>query len=210
MKWGRALTALLTAAVLTAGAWAQTKTAQKSGQKWAPSATAKVPDSAKSDSSPSLAETIDWMKQTLEQYGRTEANTSKSCKESFENTLTPASGDPCSIEVAWTSDLSDDCHFPSSHFEGTLRLNLRDLDPAKVAPVVKRSPDSDSQLFHVYLATRGHAAVIKSSSTSSNGHSLAGMRVWDEIGLATQDISERFAKAMKHAVELCSEKKSLF
>lgn len=226
MKWGRVLTGLLTIALLTACAWAQTKTVQKSGQKSTPSAVANAPDSTKNDSSPSLAETIDWMKQTLKQYGQAErvcmdSNPDGSaCRNPWQEgaELTPTSGDGCSIELHTTERFSSTCIDPGTHlpytdrdlFRSTARLNLRDLDPDKIEVTVGKAGTRDAagcslenRVIKLHLATRNDSKLI---SLPASGSMVSSVHFY----VATEPVAARFAKAMKHAVKLCSEKKSLF
>jgi len=150
MRWGRVLAGVLTIALLTGGDWAQTKAVQKSRQKSTPSAAAKVPESTKTDASPSLAETIQWMKQALEQYGHTApvyawvrgAEGHKACEESYQldTLLKYRPGDPCAVELQYIKVASVSCGWSSEgRHEGATAINLRDIDPNRIDVKVDRA-----------------------------------------------------------------------
>ena len=87
----------------------------------------------------------------------------------------------------------------------TYQFSLKDLDPKSVA-VVKDKPFQNAVLVETTNSEKKvtESFIMPGSKTEESKHT------WVELVFDSEDSAKRFAKALKHAVQLCGGKPSAF
>jgi hypothetical protein len=183
-----------------------------------PSGTKPAPQPSSNDSAPPLSDTLDWIKNTLENNG------GYSVMWAWTNP-TPSSGPMVSQETSWSMTIAGSCQVTfkqHSHqlvpsrppTDETYSLNFSALDPTIQVADVKVVQNgftlmSGGQHFNLPLkATDGKRIIqLLSPPTYPNEESsLASLN----LNVHDPDTAQRLATALTHAITLCGGKKSLF
>jgi hypothetical protein len=167
-------------------------------------------------SGPSLAETLDFIRDALASYGSTQSfftppnGGNHQLARGFSNTV--ASAESCNLTIRGQVDWYK-ASGGSTTVGNTTSFNLADIDPASVS---LKHPSSDSSEF----GTSSYTGVYLQWSTTGLSKSIV-RHYWpnntqedqlseESIGISDEATAMRVAKALVHAIELCGGKKSAF
>ena len=168
-------------------------------------------------SEPTLADTLSYIRQTLESYGRIDWT---GLPEGFHGYITfkLSSGAPgCNIDVSLDSFSSPQKWQAPVRLEGDVyEMNLASIDPQTVAT---NEYESSIRGYMVHLTTTNNSpAILKRivffapniSGSSAEGQISHQGDVAIGVTTPTSDGASRLAKAYTHAVVLCGGKSSPF
>jgi hypothetical protein len=172
--------------------------------------------------SASLSDTLEWMKNTLgpkgfvesarNGYNRYEAVPGKT---SYTEVIKSFSYDGCRVKVVKVIDTFDPVLFGGDHYvaEYTDEFNLADFDPNTVD---SNTGDADLAGRIVVFSTTNDKKLIHCSSVTLNGGQrkptacIPAVDDTEQLRFSSKEYTERFAKALRHAIKLCGGKPSTF
>jgi hypothetical protein len=156
-------------------------------------------------SGPNLNETLTFIRQTLESYGKV-VSTNTSTNRNFVWTPSLSADDRCKVEIIIDVQTDDGT---ARH---TYRIDLSTIDPEAVN--VSSSPENDVILYAVNLSTTNNARAILWTYRQT----APSDKIWNSdlpepkiaISISDKGIADRLAKAFSHAATLCGGKASVF
>jgi hypothetical protein len=171
--------------------------------------------------SPSLSETLEWMKNTLGPKGFVESDRNGynkyeavPGKTSYTETIKSFSYDGCRIKIVKIADTVDPVIGGEYVAQYTDEFDLSDFDPTSIDA---ESGDGDLKGHVVTFSTTNDKKLIRCSSITLNGKDagkpspcVPAMDDSEQLRFSSENYTKRFSKALRHAIELCGGKKSTF
>ena len=165
----------------------------------------------KTEQGPTLDATLSFMKNTLDRYGWLH-DTGKDQEIKDHD-----SDDPCRVYVE--SEITDLHQTPHVTYPFEYQFHLSRMDPNSVMAVIpewEKSKPENKRMINVHVAATDNDSVIWASASNWKESKkvpkilqLSTMTDFD-FQFRDKEQAERFAKALKHAVNLCGGKASSF
>jgi len=171
--------------------------------------------------SPTLSETLEWMKSTLgpkgfvdsvrNGYNKYEAVPGKT---SYTETIKSFSHDGCRIKIVKIADTVDPVIGGEYVAQYTDEFDLSDFDPRTVD---SQSGDGELKGHVVTFSTTNDKKLIRCSSITLNGKDagkpspcVPATDDTEQLRFSSENYTQRFSKALRHAITLCGGKRSTF
>jgi hypothetical protein len=171
--------------------------------------------------SPTLSETLEWMKSTLGPKGFTESarngyNKYEAVpgKVSYTETIKSFSYDGCRIKIVKIADTVDPIFGGEYVAQYTDEFDLSDFDSSTVDT---ESGDGDLKGHLVIFSTTNDQKLIRCSAVTLKGKDagkptpcVPATDDTEQLRFSSENYTKRFSKALRHAIDLCGGKRSTF